>query len=102
MHAILRRAAKFGLFATVPICLFSFGCGSIHSSQCGPATFLALLLSIPAMAAASITGIENPAIIIPLFLLATFVWVTGLALAVLWVHTQLTNRRERTTHTDQP
>ena len=99
---MLRKAAKFGLFATVPICLFSFGCGSIHTSQCGYATFLALLLSIPAFAVISKTGIQDSTIVVPLFILGTFVWVTGVALCVLWVRIRLNNRRERTPNADSP
>jgi len=101
MPAIWRKAVRFGFFATGPICLFAFGCGSIHGSQCGPATFVALLLSIPAMVLASLTGIESSAII-PLFLLATFMWVTGVAWCVLWVRTHTTNKQEQTTNTDSP
>ena len=101
MSPTLRKAAKFGFVATIVICLFAFSCGNIHGSQCGPATIVAVLLWIPAMAVASVIGPDAPAIIVALFFLATFLWVTGLTLCVLLLRKRLASRREQTAGTDQ-
>lgn len=101
MTTVFHRAVKIGLIGTIPICLFSFTCGSIHSSQCGFATFPALLLSVPAMAVASVTGADNAIIIIPLFLSMTFLWVTGFALLALSFRDGLSKWREQRGSSDR-
>lgn len=96
MTPTLRQAAKFGFVATLAICVFGLSCGSIHGSQCGPFTIVAVLLWIPAMAAASVIGPDAPVLIVTIFFLATFIWVTGLTLCVLMLSKRLASRREQT------
>ena len=82
---MLKRAALIGAIITIPISVFAFSCGSIHSSHCGFLTLPAYMLFLPIAPLASIFPEYSPAVFIILFVAVTFVWVSLLTLACLWL-----------------
>jgi hypothetical protein len=88
----LRISLLVGAFLTAAISVFALTCGSLHGGGCGFATPFAFILGLPGFAVAGATSDDLP---LPIFLVTTFVWVTGLVFLVLWLRHRLLMRTER-------